>query len=251
MTLKETPHYRENGEERLEYLHGIWYRDQFKALWAHNHDEECQRLKDLFEFFQQQIEQFPNSHIYHYAPYEITALRRLTTKYSFGEDRLDGWQREKRFVDLYAVVRGGIFASEKNYSLKSLEAFYMQSRSGSVTTAAGSIVAYNNWRLKWDANDPSAADDLKELEHYNQIDCESTEKLRDWLISLRSSAAMQLIPAQLGTAQTDRSRQQAEQNEALLEGIRASSIAFKVETGADESRTVSLPRKETASLGRV
>lgn len=221
--IEGNPHYREDGHEGLEYLHGIWFRNQFKALWAHNHSEEHQRLRDLFEFFQQQIEQFPNARIYHYAPYEMTALRRLTIKYSFGEEILDGWQREKRFVDLYAVVRGGIFASEENYSLKSLEVFYMGNRTGSVTTAAGSIIAYNNWRLKRDAGDPTAAQDLKELEHYNQVDCESTEKLRDWLLSLRAGLP-QSNPAELGHAESERSPYQSLANERLKEVIINSSL---------------------------
>lgn len=221
--IEGNPHYREDGGEGLEYLHGIWFRNQFKALWAHNHSEEHQRLRELFEFFQQQIEQFPNAHIYHYAPYEMTALRRLTIKYSFGEEILDGWQREKRFVDLYAVVRGGIFTSEENYSLKSLEVFYMGGRTGSVTTASGSIIAYNNWRLKRDAADPTAADDLKELEHYNQVDCESTEKLRNWLLYLRPGL-IQSEPAELGEAQTKRSLEKAQAIEEFKEKIINSSI---------------------------
>ncbi|MCY4675010.1 MAG: TM0106 family RecB-like putative nuclease [Bacteroidetes bacterium] len=225
--IEGNPHYRENDEEQLEYLHGIWYRKKFKALWAHNHSEEQQALKDLFEFFQRQIEQFPDAHIYHYAPYELTALRRLTTKYSFGEDTLDGWQREKRFVDLYAVVRGGIFTSEKNYSLKSLEAFYMESRTGSVTTATGSIIAYNNWRLKRDAGDPTADEDLKELESYNRIDCESTEKLRDWLLSLRTNL-VESAPAQLVGAQTQRSLERAQANEDFKDNVYDSSVSARL-----------------------
>ena len=222
--IEGNPHYRENGEEGLEYLHGIWYCGQFKALWAHNHFEEQQALNDLFEFFQQRIERFPNTHIYHYAPYEMTALRRLTTKYSFGEDKLDGWQREKRFVDLYAVVRGGVFTSEENYSLKSLEAFYMETRTGSVTTASGSIIAYNNWRLKRDSGDPTAAEDLEELEEYNRIDCESTEKLRDWLVPLRPSL-VQSTPAQLGKAQTERSIQREQANEEFKQDVKDSALS--------------------------
>jgi predicted RecB family nuclease len=31
------------------------------------------------------MEAFPRARIYHYAAYEITALRRLTTKYGIGE----------------------------------------------------------------------------------------------------------------------------------------------------------------------
>lgn len=225
--IEGNPHYRENGEENLEYLHGIWYRKKFKALWAHSHSEEQQALKDLFEFFQQQIKQFPNARIYHYAPYELTALRRLTTKYSFGEDTLDGWQREKRFVDLYAVVRGGIFTSEKNYSLKSLEAFYMESRTGDVTTATGSIIAYNNWRQKRDAGDPTADQDLKELEDYNRIDCESTEKLRDWLLSLRSDL-VESVPAQLDSAQTQGALDREKVNENFKDHVFNSLVSAKL-----------------------
>jgi len=223
--IEGNPHYRENGEEGLEYLHGIWYLNQFKAFWAHNHSEEHQALRDLFHFFEMHLEKFPHAHIYHYAPYEMTALRRLTTKYSFGEETLDGWQREKRFVDLYAVVRGGIYVSEKNYSLKSLEIFYMdQARTGSVTTATASVVAYNLWREKWEAGDPSAIDDLKELEHYNMVDCESTEKLRDWLLPMRSQLH-DSQPAQLGAPETKHSTQQSIENEELKDLIRHSNLS--------------------------
>ena len=35
---------------------------------------------------------------------------RLATRHGIGEARLDQWLRERRFVDLYAVVRGGATA---------------------------------------------------------------------------------------------------------------------------------------------
>jgi uncharacterized protein len=89
--------------------------------------------------------------------------------------------RERRFVDLYAVVRGGIIASEPYYSLKSLEVFYGLERKGEVKTAGGSIVAYERWR---EIGDQVILD---EIEDYNRIDCISTEKLRDWLVSVRPS----------------------------------------------------------------
>src|ERR1700682_6090057 len=85
--------------------------------------------------------------------------------------------RENRFVDLYGVVSGSLIASEPAYSLKNLEAFYMEARTGEVKTAGGSVVAYENWR---ETNDPRI---LEEIRDYNRIDCISTQKLRDWLIS--------------------------------------------------------------------
>jgi predicted RecB family nuclease len=60
----------------------------------------------------------PGARIYHYAAYEITALRRLTALHGLGEAFLDRLLRERRFVDLYAVVRGGIVAFEPDYSIK-------------------------------------------------------------------------------------------------------------------------------------
>lgn len=163
----------------LEYLHGVWSDGRFRAFWAHDHAAEARALVDLFDFFRDRLTAFPATRIYHYAPYEITALRRLTTKYGIGEAFLDRLLRERRFVDLYAVVRGGLIASEVNYSIKSMEAFYGLKREGEVKTAGGSIVAYERWRETQDQGI------LGEIEEYNRIDCQSTELLRDWLARIR------------------------------------------------------------------
>lgn len=173
--IEGDPHY----EDGLEYLHGVWFDGQFKAFWAHDHNAEAQSLADLFAFFRERLDQYPDARIYHYAPYEITALRRLTIKYGIGEAFLDRLLREHRFVDLFAVVRGGLIASEPNYSIKSMEVFYGIDRTGEVTTAGGSVVAYEKWR---ETGEQSILD---EIEEYNRVDCISTEKLRDWLIGIR------------------------------------------------------------------
>ncbi len=130
-------------------------------------------------FFRARLDQYQQARIYHYAPYEITALRRLTTKCGIGEAYLDRLLREGRFVDLYAVELGGVVAAEKNYSIKSLEVFYGLKRQGEVKTAGGSVVAYEAWR---DSGDQTI---LNEIMEYNRVDCISTEMLRDWLVSIR------------------------------------------------------------------
>lgn len=173
--IEGDPHY----EGGLEYLHGIWFDGQFQAFWAHDHEAEAQALSDLLSFFRARLDAHPDARIYHYAPYEITALRRLTTKYGIGEAFLDRLLRERRFVDLYAVVRGGLICSEVNYSIKSMEAFYDRKRDGEVKTAGGSVVAYERWRETGDQQI------LDEIEDYNRIDCISTEELRDWLVRVR------------------------------------------------------------------
>jgi uncharacterized protein len=177
--IEGDPHYREDAAEGLEYLHGVWNGEIFTAFWGHDLAEEKAALEGLFALFEARIAGFPEARIYHYAAYEITALRKLTTRHSVGETQLDRWLRERRFVDLYAVVRGGVFASEPSYSIKDMEAFYDLPRTGEVKTSGGSVVAYEKWR--------ETRDDqiLVALEDYNRIDCISTEKLRDWLLSIR------------------------------------------------------------------
>lgn len=163
----------------LEYLHGVWFDDQFRAFWAHDHPAEAKALSDLLDFFRERLAHYPAARIYHYAPYEITALRRLTTKYGIGEAFLDRLLRERRFVDLYAVVRGGLICSEANYSIKSMEVFYDRKRDGEVKTAGASVVAYERWR------ETAEQQILDEIEDYNRIDCISTMELRDWLVTFR------------------------------------------------------------------
>ncbi|GLV27391.1 hypothetical protein TomTYG45_38150 [Sphingobium sp. TomTYG45] len=156
--IEGDPHY----EGGLEYLHGVWADDGFHAFWAHDHAAEAQALERLLAFFRDRLTAYPEARIYHYAPYEITALRRLTTRYGIGEAFLDRLMRERRFVDLYAVVRGALIASEPSYSIKALEAFYGLKREGEVKTAGGSVVAYENWRETGDQQI------LDEIEDYNR-----------------------------------------------------------------------------------
>ncbi|MRG67126.1 TM0106 family RecB-like putative nuclease [Rhizobium pusense] len=164
----------------LEYLHGVWYREganwQFRAFWAHTREDEGRAAADLLAFLVDRIRHFPNAHVYHYANYEIAALRRLTAQHRTGEAAIDQLQRERRFVDLFKVVAGGMVASEKGYSIKDLEAFYMEKRAADVATAGASVVFYEEWRQTREQRL------LDEIQDYNRTDCVSTQMLRDWLI---------------------------------------------------------------------
>jgi len=213
--IEGDPHY----DGGLEYLHGLRFDGDFRAFWAHDHAAEARALSDLLDFFRERLNRFPDARIYHYASYELTALRRLTTIHGIGEAFLDRLLREWRFVDLYAVVRGGLIASEPDYSLKSMEAFYGVEREGEVKTAGGSVVAYEKWR------ETGEQAILDEIEDYNRIDCESTERLRDWLVSIR------------GDAPWSESRQDAEDKEAADdEEVKMVRQALAIPTLPDERR---------------
>jgi len=191
--IEGDPHF----EGGLEYLHGVWFDGEFRAFWGHDHAAEAQALSKLLAFFRDRLAANPAARIYHYAAYEITALRRLTTKYGIGEAFLDRLLRERRFVDLFAVVRGGLVGSERSYSIKSMEAFYGRVREGEVKTAGGSVVAYERWR------ETGEQQILDEIEDYNRIDCISTEELRDWLVSIRPAAPWPSVAPDAGPKEAE------------------------------------------------
>lgn len=184
-------------EGGLEYLHGFWSDGEFRSFWAHDHNEEASALSALLEFIRARLSEYPAARIYHYAAYEITALRRLTTKYGIGETFLDRLLRERRFVDLFAVVRGALIGSEPNYSIKSMEAFYGRKREGEVKTAGGSVVAYERWR------ETRNQQILDEILDYNRVDCISTEELRNWLIARRPSRPWPLFGVDAGAKEAE------------------------------------------------
>ncbi len=176
--------------EGLEYLLGLWGplgpggEDIFHPIWAHDHAAEKLAFEALMRLFVEHLGRYPNARIYHYAPYEITALKRLAMRYATMEDELDNLLRAKRFVDLYQIARQAIRASTEGYSLKDLEKIYWGKREGEVATASDSIVEYERWR---EIGDQAILDAIG---HYNQEDCFSTKLMRDWLQPLRPADAV-------------------------------------------------------------
>lgn len=170
-------------EGGLEYLFGIFWKEngeqRFRGFWGHDRESERTAFEQFMDFAIGHLAAHPGAHIYHYNHYEPNALKRLSCSHGTREEQVDNLLRQERLVDLLKVVREGIRVSEPAYSLKNLERFYMEKRSGEVATAGDSIVVYERWRATGD----NAL--LKEIEDYNRTDCLSTMLCRDWLLKLR------------------------------------------------------------------
>ena len=121
-------------------------------------------------------------HVYHYAAYEITALRRLMGRYGTREAELDDLLRRGVFVDLLKVVRNGIRASRPGYGLKEMETFLDFERRAEIQEGGASIIAFEQWMQTHD----DAL--LRQIDEYNREDCIATKLLRDWLLELRAEA---------------------------------------------------------------
>jgi uncharacterized protein len=172
----------------LEYLFGVYYFERgqptFKAFWAHSRAEEKAAFEAFMDFATARLAQYPDAHIYHYAHYEPTALKRLMSMHGTREADLDNLLRRRKLVDLYKVVREAIRVSEPSYSIKNIEHFYLEKREAEVTSAGASIVYYERWK---ETQDPQL---LKDIETYNFDDVRSTYLLREWLLSLRPAATV-------------------------------------------------------------
>jgi predicted RecB family nuclease len=163
---------------------GIDPRTVFRPFWAHDHAGEREALRAFLDYATQRLRDHPGMHIYHYADYERLHLLALCARHGVGEQQLDELLRRHVLVDLYPIVKKSLRVSSRSYSLKKLEPLYMGDllRSSDVTNAADSITAYVHYTELRDAADPAAARQLQEIADYNEYDCVSTLRLRDWLL---------------------------------------------------------------------
>jgi predicted RecB family nuclease len=167
-------------ERGLEYLFGVHLGDEgYKAFWAHSLAEERSAFEQFMDFIVERRRQYPDMHVYHYAPYETVALGRLMGVYGTREAELDTLLRANVFVDLYAVVRQSVRISQPSYSIKKLEPFYGMTRNTNLKRGDDSIVMFETWMQ---SRDPEI---LAEIEQYNNDDCRSTLLLHQWLLERR------------------------------------------------------------------
>ncbi len=173
------------GEHGLEYLFGYLFENANGALvyegdWAFTRADEKSAFEAFVDFVMARWAQFPSLHIYHYAPYEPAALKRLMGRYATREEEIDRMLRAGLFVDLYQVVRHSLRASVESYSIKRLEPFYGFKRQTPLTDAN---VALANLQANLELSDaPSIGEETKAVVRaYNGDDCRSAMILREWL----------------------------------------------------------------------
>ena len=176
----------------LEYLFGFWYRDRrewaFQPFWGLDRTQERVAFEQCVDFIAARRAAFPGAHVYHYASYEETALKRLAGSHATREVDVDNLLRQGVLVDLYKVVREALRISEPSYSIKYVELFFRPARAGDVQNAGASIVAFANWR---ETQEPQI---LQDIADYNRDDVESTQQLRDWLLTHRPADLPWLQP---------------------------------------------------------
>ena len=133
--IEGDPFFSSDEVDSIEYLFGVIEpgRDgqngqpAFHAIWSiHGGTVTTAAERNAFEAFidlvTERLRADPNLHVYHYAPYEPTTVKRLAGRYGTREKDVDRLLRGGIFVDLYRAVRQGLRASVESYSIKKARA---------------------------------------------------------------------------------------------------------------------------------
>ena len=184
------------GESGLEFLFGyLLAGDDYRGEWAFTREDEKRVFEHFVDLIMQRWASHPDLHIYHFSPYEPSALKRLMGRYASREEEIDRMLRGGLFVDLYQVVRQGIRAGVESYSIKELERLFDFERQVPLADASKNIMALQACLEIPDAGAPTQ--EMKDtVVGYNRDDCVANRALRDWLERVRAEliASGQDIP---------------------------------------------------------
>lgn len=174
----------------LEYLLGWSQIDEqgelvYHRRWGHTRAQEKRAFEEFVDVVIENWRAHSGMHVYHFAPYEPSALKRLMGRHGCRGEDVDRLLRGKRLIDLHAVAKQGLRASVEQYSLKDLELLAGFERAVDLREASR---ARRRIEALLDLGDVEgiADADREIVEGYNREDCEATAVLRDWLEGRRT-----------------------------------------------------------------
>ena len=177
----------ENGG--IEYVFGFAWQENgvlnYKSIWSTEHHEERAAFSAFMRFVTERWKRYPGMYIYHFAPYEPTALKRLARVHALFEKEVDDLLRAERLIDLHSVFKEALLASVERYSLKEVEKFTRYVRTIPLHDAS---VARKTVEVALEIHDLKSIpkETIQIVEDYNRDDCYATQALHVWLEQLRS-----------------------------------------------------------------
>lgn len=222
----------------LEYLMGILTVPKqahdgptYQSLWSFDRTDEKAAFGRFIAHVMERWETHPEMHVYHYAPYEPTQIKRMAGQHGICIDEVDQLLKAHIFVDLYRVVRQGVRASVEGYSIKKIEELYEFKRTAPARDSVLALQAFAGALAFGDARDvpPNI---LQSIESYNRDDCLSASHLRAWLEERRCE-----LEAKMGTALPRPTFEEKEEEELSPEILQVRVLMERLTSGlpADET----------------
>ncbi|HEU0248330.1 MAG TPA: TM0106 family RecB-like putative nuclease [Gaiellaceae bacterium] len=194
----------------LEYLFGWCHREngetRYEVVWGLDRTGEKAAFERFVDWVEARRRVHPDLHVYHYAGYERTALRRLMGEHSTREHEIDDWLRQELLVDLYRVVKQALRAGVTSYSIKEIEKLYGFVRTAAVAAGDESVVLFEHWL---EAGENAL---LEGIRAYNEEDCRSTVALHEWLLGQRPPE----LPWRLPPEERERTEEAEERDAARI-----------------------------------
>jgi uncharacterized protein len=226
-------------DEGLEYLIGmvtlparLGGEPTYESLWALTRSEERKAFETFIAKVMERWRKNPEMHIYHYAPYEPTTMKRLAGRHGTCVDEVDKLLRAGVFVDLYRAVRQGVRASVESYSIKRLEPLYDFTRAAPLRDANVALQSFEAAMALGDGQEEIGSL-LQTVESYNRDDCLSALRLRDWLEDRRKE--LEARTGRVLPRPTTQSGEPSEKLSARLQEIRALTARLLAALPEDEA----------------
>jgi len=259
------------GDNGLEYLWGVSYHNPnaaqgkeyaFKDWWAHDQKQEQLAFEGFIDWTYERWQQDKTMHVYHYANYEIAAIRRLSTRNQTRLEEVSELLQNGVFIDLYKIVKNGLLIGEPSYSIKNVEHLYRGIRTTDVARGDESIIAYENWReaggnINWEKQENgykswladsdnfnwTVWESLEKIRNYNIDDCESTLQLVDWLLKQQKEFGISYSPIEEAKPNKEKTDAQAKNQveRELLSGRQQALVErFRVEEKLNKDQIAEL-----------
>lgn len=201
----------------LEYILGYAFNDDngklaYRNHWATNRLEEKKAFEAFIQFVTDRWKRNPKMHIYHFAPYEPSAIKRLARVHAVFETEVDNLLRAERFIDLHTITKEALIASVETYSLKALEKFTRYTRKVELHDAS---VARKAVEVALELHDLKtlATETIQTTEDYNEDDCLATEALHKWLENIRATLVNEGQPIERPELKTGEASENVEQHD--------------------------------------
>jgi predicted RecB family nuclease len=207
----------------LEYLFGWVELDpdgepRYECLWARDRAEEKAGFERLIDLIVERRRRFPGMHVYHYAPYERTALTHLMGQHGTREDELDELLRGEVLVDLYRVMRQALAASLPRYSIKNVEELYGFERTAEVAGGSESVVMFERWL---ELGTPELLDGIRA---YNEEDCRSLYRLHRWLLKQRPRELAWRPPPEARAERSEEAQEQIDERQRVRANLLRNAV---------------------------